>query len=314
MWPSLGNAENLKKSRQSKRARAIARALDQHVSHTDMERILRHYAELPGATWRDTVRHYISRLGGIECISKPIRKTRVRSTLTESPRRSTRMRPPGTAASFEKISGMRLRPPWFRLFSSSHRLLGKGEYGRVYEVKDQWGRTWAVKQGPLTEVDDVEKEAYYYQLFAAAGIGPKLYETDQNFYVDEKHTYIVMERACETLERFIRRTCPLTQSVQRDIEDKVRALFEKALAMGVICVDQKPSNILRRADGTLMLTDFGGDFCYEIAQDGPGSGHDASKLLLLFLVFSITVHDLCNVALFQRELCILSEVSNVAPR
>lgn len=228
----------------------------------------------------------------------------------------------GDAADFTKKTGIRLRPslfdriPWI----STNKKIGFGSYGSIYKSVDRENVHWAVKRVNLalgarreSSLKTLAREAYYYKLFGVNGIGPRLYEDEYYFYVDKTYGYIVMELAEGSLKEFITRSCPLTPELQSDIEDKVRTLLIKSIRMGVTCVDQKPGNILYRKDGSILLTDFGADFCYEI--DKERIRHAETPPLLLFLMISLMAHCIsCDVVLFRQELCTLSELSELPRR
>lgn len=156
----------------------------------------------------------------------------------------------------------KVRPSPYKVseyFTITDTVLGSGSFGEVL-LCTRDGKRYAVKRGKFT--DKTNTEAAFQKLFSDKGIGPPVPE--EFFFVDNdnQHAYIVMEAMDGSVDRYIRRG--LNHREWKDLESAIRTLLSKQRAYSVLCVDQKPENMLfKRTDHgvQIYLSDFGAEHC-----------------------------------------------------
>jgi len=140
-------------------------------------------------------------------------------------------------------------------------LLGRGGMAEVYRARDPLlGREVAVKLilPSLADEDNFERRFETEAKAVATMIHPNIVQVF-DFGVSEHGPYMVMEFvAGGTLkDRRKSQTTPLTLDEAARITEAIASALDYAHGKGVIHRDVKPSNILFRADGMPVLTDFG---------------------------------------------------------
>lgn len=142
------------------------------------------------------------------------------------------------------------------------RLLGEGAQGATYEAAEaESGRLVAIKRFDVRgarswkDVELAEREAR-----VLASLDHPLVARYIEHFEEDGALYLVMERVSgETLEAMRKRQGPLPEAeVRRFLACADRAFtYLHGRASPVIHRDVKPSNVVRRADGSYVLVDFG---------------------------------------------------------
>jgi hypothetical protein len=156
-------------------------------------------------------------------------------------------------------------PP--RLVAGRYRLrvrLGSGGMGTVWRAVDEvLGREVAVKeitfpQG-LSDADrDVLRERTRREARAAARLDHPSAVTVYDVVEDGGAPYLIMELVeARTLADVVREDGPLPPAEAARIGLSLLGALDAAHRSGIVHRDVKPSNVLVRADGRVVLTDFG---------------------------------------------------------
>lgn len=134
--------------------------------------------------------------------------------------------------------------------------LGAGSTGEIYLVRDEAGKSFAMKLS--RDLVSITKEYGYLEKFASAGFVPKVYELD-DFEKDKySYHYLIMEYVeGETLREAIAKDRPGFGSkldIVRIIADTMQRINEK----GYVYTDLKYENIMvDRRNGLIRLIDLG---------------------------------------------------------
>jgi len=138
------------------------------------------------------------------------------------------------------------------------QLLGQGGFAWVFVARDAGGTEVALKVLKPRYAGDPQFESRFRHESETASalahpniarIGPVARQGDQ--------VYFTMDRCAESLGDRLGRGGPLSEdAILRIARDVTRALAY-AHARGIIHRDIKPGNVLLRADGSAVLTDFG---------------------------------------------------------
>jgi serine/threonine protein kinase len=142
------------------------------------------------------------------------------------------------------------------------RLLGEGAQGATYEATDaESGRAFAIKRFDVRgarrwkDVELAEREAR-----VLATLDHPLVPRYIEHFEEDGALYLVMEKVeGETLEAIRKREGPLPEAeVRRFLACADRALtYLHGRGSPVVHRDVKPSNVVRRPDGSYVLVDFG---------------------------------------------------------
>ncbi|MFI7008744.1 tetratricopeptide repeat protein [Streptomyces sp. NPDC050145] len=146
-------------------------------------------------------------------------------------------------------------------------LIGRGGMGEVWRARDEsLGRYVAVKclkpVGPQRDQDftRVLRERFRREARVAAGLQHRGITVVHDFGEDEGVLYLVMELLeGRDLSRLLKdnRQRPLPVDDIVDIAGQVAAALAYTHAQGIVHRDLKPANIVRLADGTAKICDFG---------------------------------------------------------
>ena len=171
-----------------------------------------------------------------------------------------------------------------RLIQGRYRLIeriGRGGMGAVWRAHDEaLGREVAVKchdplgSGQDESVLEVLRERFRREARVAAALQHRGVTVVHDFGTDDGVMFLVMElldghNLAELLARDGRR--PLSVPDVMDIAGQVAAALAYTHRRGIVHRDLKPANVMRLADGTVKICDFG------IAR--PGQGPDLSSRL-----------------------------------
>ena len=142
--------------------------------------------------------------------------------------------------------------------------LGSGAMGTVWRAEDTLlGREVAVKEVtfPAGLSDDertVLRERTHREARAAARLEHPSAVTVYDVVEDDDAPVLVMELVdAPTLAEVVRRDGPLTPQRTAQIGLDLLGALQAAHAQGIVHRDVKPSNVLVRDDGRVVLTDFG---------------------------------------------------------
>ncbi|MFJ4923881.1 tetratricopeptide repeat protein [Streptomyces sp. NPDC088725] len=157
-----------------------------------------------------------------------------------------------------------------RLIQGRYRLLdliGRGGMGEVWRARDEaLGRRVAVKclkpTGPQRDrsATRVMRERFRREARVAAALQHRGVTVVHDFGEDDGVLYLVMEllegrNLGQLLDDNERRPLPVADIV--DIAEQIAGALAYTHAQGVIHRDLKPANIMRLADGTVKICDFG---------------------------------------------------------
>ncbi|MGB8649274.1 MAG: serine/threonine-protein kinase, partial [Mycobacteriales bacterium] len=154
-----------------------------------------------------------------------------------------------------------------RLIGERYRLLaplGTGGMGTVWRGQDEvLHRDVAVKEvllPPGLPEDEKEqlRERTRREARAAARLDSPHAVTVYDVVEDDGHPFLVMELVdAQTLSHVVKTQGPLPPQRVAEIGLAVLSALEAAHRNGIVHRDVKPSNVLLRADGRVVLTDFG---------------------------------------------------------
>ena len=154
-----------------------------------------------------------------------------------------------------------------RTVAGRYRLLdrlGAGGMGTVWRAEDiVLGREVAIKEvtfpnGVSDEEREVLRERTRREARAAARLDHPSAVTVYDVVEEDDTPYLVMELVeARTLADVIRTDGPLTPRATAVVGLAVLGALEAAHAQGIVHRDVKPSNVLLRPDGRVVLTDFG---------------------------------------------------------
>jgi hypothetical protein len=154
-----------------------------------------------------------------------------------------------------------------RVIAGRYRLLeplGSGGMGTVWRAEDTvLGRQVAVKEvtfpAGLTDADRaVLRERTRREARAAARLDHPSAVTVYDVVEQDDAPYLVMELVqARTLAQVVRDDGPLSPQRTAQVGLALLGALEAAHAQGIIHRDVKPSNVLVRDDGRVVLTDFG---------------------------------------------------------
>jgi len=142
--------------------------------------------------------------------------------------------------------------------------LGAGSMGTVWRAEDvSLGREVAVKEvvfppGVSDREREVLRERTRREARMAAGLDHPNAVTVYDVAEGDDTTYIVMELVpARTLAEVVRGDGPLSPERTAEVGLGVLGALEAAHRRGIVHRDVKPSNVLLRTDGRVVLTDFG---------------------------------------------------------
>ncbi|GAC1608387.1 MAG: hypothetical protein NVS3B26_05100 [Mycobacteriales bacterium] len=154
-----------------------------------------------------------------------------------------------------------------RTVAGRYRLLdrlGSGGMGTVWRAKDTvLGRDVAVKEvtfppGVSDEERSVLRERTRREARAAARLDHPSAVTVYDVAEEDGTPFLVMELVdARTLSEVVRTDGPLSARQTAQVGLAVLGALEAAHAQGIVHRDVKPGNVLLRADGRVVLTDFG---------------------------------------------------------
>lgn len=141
------------------------------------------------------------------------------------------------------------------------RLLGTGAMGTVYEANDEaLDRSVAVK---VLKARIAEEPAFVDRFFREARAAARVNHPNlvHVYFVGRDvggRAFFSMEVVLgKTLEEYVQEHGPLELAEAADLIAQAARGLGAAHGMGVVHRDVKPSNLLRRTDGVLKVTDFG---------------------------------------------------------
>ncbi len=141
------------------------------------------------------------------------------------------------------------------------RLLGTGAMGTVYEANDEaLDRSVAVK---VLKARIAEEPAFVDRFFREARAAARVNHPNlvHVYFVGRDvggRAFFSMEVVLgKTLEEYVQERGPLPLAEASDLIAQAARGLGAAHGMGVVHRDVKPSNLLRRTDGVLKVTDFG---------------------------------------------------------
>lgn len=171
-----------------------------------------------------------------------------------------------------------------RLVAGRYRLLapvGAGGMGTVWRAEDVvLGREVAVKEvlfprGLSDEDREVLRERTRREARAAARLDHPSAVTVYDVVEEGGSPYLVMELVeARTLSQVVREDGPLTPQRTAQVGLALLGALDMAHRQGIVHRDVKPGNVLLRADGRVVLTDFG-------IASSPGDSSITSTGLLL---------------------------------
>jgi hypothetical protein len=154
-----------------------------------------------------------------------------------------------------------------RTVAGRYRLLdrlGSGGMGTVWRAQDEvLGRDVAVKEvtfppGVSEEEREVLRERTRREARAAARLDHPSAVTVYDVAEEDGTPFLVMELVdARTLAEVVRTDGPLSVRRTAEVGIAVLGALEAAHVQGIVHRDVKPGNVLLRADGRVVLTDFG---------------------------------------------------------
>jgi serine/threonine protein kinase len=154
-----------------------------------------------------------------------------------------------------------------RTVAGRYRLLdrlGSGGMGTVWRAEDTvLGRDVAVKEvtfprGVSDDEREVLRERTRREARAAARLDHPSAVTVYDVAEEDGTPFLVMELVdARTLAEVVRTDGPLSPQQTAEVGLAVLGALEAAHAQGIVHRDVKPGNVLLRADGRVVLTDFG---------------------------------------------------------
>ena len=153
--------------------------------------------------------------------------------------------------------------------SSAYTALGRGSYGEVWGVAAHYKRrkiNMAIKIIYFKDHNEVLKhesrvEADYAEKMAAAGVGPKVY---QSIYLvapgENRAIIIIMHRGQEDGFQYLASTRRSNASKMKMLREMMKQIH-KMVSKGMYCYDIKPANFIVNAHRKPKIIDFGGQFC-----------------------------------------------------
>jgi serine/threonine protein kinase len=157
-------------------------------------------------------------------------------------------------------SGAGSKPP--RLIAGRYEVgevIGRGGMGEVHAAIDvRLGREVALKilRPDFAEIDEVRRR-FEGEARAAAALGQANVVAVFDAGEQDGMPYIVMERLSGRTLADELAAGPLSSSQVRDLAVSLLAALETAHNAGIVHRDVKPGNVLRGADGTWKVADFG---------------------------------------------------------
>ncbi|HXF95270.1 MAG TPA: serine/threonine-protein kinase [Gemmatimonadales bacterium] len=138
------------------------------------------------------------------------------------------------------------------------RLLGEGGFAWVFAAREPDGTPVAVKVLKPRYADDPQVAArFHHESETAARLDHPNIIRIHRVARDGGYAFFAMELCADSLRARLARTGPLPEPELVGIARDLTAALGFAHARGVIHRDLKPDNVLLRADGTAVLTDFG---------------------------------------------------------
>ena len=136
------------------------------------------------------------------------------------------------------------------------RKLGSGGIGEIYLVKDEYGKSFAMKVS--RDLVSITKEYGYLEKFSPMGFAPKAYELDDCEKDDAVYHFFIMEYVeGDTLREALKKERLSFRNkldIVRIIADVLRRINEK----GFVYTDLKYENIMiDRKNGLVRLIDLG---------------------------------------------------------
>ena len=153
--------------------------------------------------------------------------------------------------------------------SSAYTALGRGSYGEVWGVAGYYKRrkiNLAIKIIYFKDHNEVLKhesrvEADYAEKMAAAGIGPKVY---QSIYLvapgENRAVILIMHRGREDGFQYLVSTRRSNASKTKMLREMMKQIH-KMVSKGMYCYDIKPANFIVTSNRKPKIIDFGGQFC-----------------------------------------------------
>ena len=222
----------------------------------------------------------------------------------------------------------------YQLFSLGDTI-ARGKFGTVYTAVEQsTNQRFAIKKiesklhsyrSEYTSKDDfkksVQEEVTFHKFMQKQGIAVSLHPNTFFVYhdADEPVAYLIMEQATGSLLQLIQRMdkSEMNAPLVVRIEAEVRRLIGAQISSGVVCVDQKPGNILYFGEYSapsaikLRLTDFGSAWCCKIGCTTLCSNDDAKETNQVFSKFGTEKREIAN-QIATEFLCFMIALMYVA--
>lgn len=175
---------------------------------------------------------------------------------------------------------------------------GQGSFGTVYELSDFPDK--CVKIEELRQGLRIYDEEFYRSCaltieLGRIGVGPPCFYNlehgpksgivdgivlrvgrgifSQSTFWNARYGITVMQKYTSDLMRFICENQRLALRNKLNLETRITNLIDKMVAVGIVCTDMKPTNILVRYEqnkiSDVRLADFDVEFCYENEKTAP---------------------------------------------